>query len=66
MDRKTKFNKGGIRACLVSHSVRAVRQIFRQTRRFAAGILDVFQGKATQYGGKYGVQTVCGGILNRL
>ena len=48
------------------------RQIFRQTRRFAAGILDVFQGKTTQYGGKYVasparvVQTVRGGMLNRL
>ena len=25
---------------------------FRQPRRFAAGILGVFQGKTTQYGGK--------------
>jgi hypothetical protein len=27
-------------------------EFFRQTRRFSAGILCVFQGKATQYGGK--------------
>ncbi len=31
---------------------------FRQTRQFSAGILDVFQGKLTQYGGKRPVQTV--------
>ena len=55
-----------IRACFISRRVRIFERIFRQTRRFSAGILCGFQGKATQYSGKFRRKDVREGILNRL
>ncbi|MBQ9348763.1 MAG: hypothetical protein IJT94_15740 [Oscillibacter sp.] len=53
-------------ACFLSPCARIAWQIFCQTRHFAAGILDVFQGKITKYGRKYAVQAVYEEIGNRL
>ncbi len=41
----------------ISGKCRMGEGFFRQTRRFDAGILCVFQGKATQYEGKSLAQT---------
>ena len=50
----------------MSAHTQIVHQIFRQIRRFDAGILCVLQGKSTPYDGKDGVQAVRVETLIRL
>ncbi len=49
---------GIIEPVFISGKYRMGERFSRQTRQFSAGILDVFQGKLTQYGGKRSAQAV--------
>ena len=53
------------RACLKNGNMTSGEQFFRQIRRFSAGILAVFQGKATRYGGKRAAVSACCHFSNR-